>query len=39
MSATTISEAMASARRKPVARMTMPATAVAMKAYRSVTMC
>jgi len=37
--ATTIREATASARVKPVIRMMIPATAVPMKPYRSVRMC
>ena len=39
MSAAISSEAIASARANPVARITTAATAVAMKPYRSVRMC
>ncbi len=39
ISATTISEAIESARAKPVVTMITPATAVAMNAYRSVSTC
>jgi hypothetical protein len=39
ISTATRSEAIASARSKPVTRITMPAMSVPMKAYKSVRMC